>query len=89
MELEMCNECCLYRELNEYGRCPKCEEIIKSKSKIIDLDTHLKILNFLIHIQSLGIITEEQRNCYSSYIQDYLRQRKSNIEFLEKVLKEI
>lgn len=64
--------------------CNKCED-----NKIIDLDTHLKILNFLIHIQSLGIITEEQINCYSSYIQDYLRQRKSNIEFLEKVLKEI
>lgn len=57
--------------------------------EIIDLDTHMKILNFLIHIQSLGVITEEQRDCYSSYIQDYLKQRRSNIEFLENVLNEI
>lgn len=89
MKLEMCNECCLYRELNEHGRCPECEEIIKSKSKIVDFDTHLKILSFLIHLQSIGIITEEQRDCYSNCIQDYLKQRKSNIEFLENLLKEI
>lgn len=62
----------------------KCEN-----KEIVDFDTHIKILNFLIHIQSLGIITEEQRDYYSSYIQDYLTKRKNNIEFLESVLKEM
>lgn len=57
-------------------------------NKIIDLDNHMKILNFLIYIQSIGVITEEQREYYSNYIQDYLIQRKNNIEFLENLLKE-
>ena len=89
MKVEMCNECFLYRELNKYGRCSKCEDVIKSKSEIIDFDTHMKILNFLIHIQSIGIIDKEQMCFYSSCIQGYLKQRKSNIEFLENVLSEI
>ena len=81
MKVEMCNECFLYRELSE--------DVIKSKSEVIDFDTHIKILNFLIHIQSMGIIDEKQRCFYSACIQDYLKQRKSNIEFLENVLNEI
>lgn len=89
MKVEMCNECFLYRELNKYGRCSKCEDVIKSKSEIMDFDTHIKILNFLIHIQSMGVIDEKQRCFYSACIQDYLKQRKSNIEFLENVLNEI
>ena len=48
MKVEMCNECFLYKELNKYGRCSKCEDVIKSKNEIIDFDTHIKILNFLI-----------------------------------------
>ena len=89
MKMEMCNECHLHKELNRYGRCPKCEEMIKSKNKIIDFDTHIKILNFLIHLQSIGAINENQMDYYSSHIQDYLRQRRSDIEFLENVLNEI
>lgn len=27
MEIEMCNECHLYKELNEHGRCHGCEEV--------------------------------------------------------------
>ena len=81
MKVEMCNECFLYRELSE--------DVIKSKSEVIDFDTHIKILNFLIHIQSMGVIDEKQRCFYSACIQDYLKQRKSNIEFLENVLNEI
>lgn len=54
--------------------------------KIIDFDTHMKILNFLIHLQSIGIISETQRVEYSNYIQHYLKERKSNIDFLEEVL---
>lgn len=61
--------------------CNKCED-----NKIVDFDTYMKILNFLIHIQSLGIITEEQREYYSNYIQEYLIERKNNIEFLENLL---
>lgn len=68
----------------EYKNNSKCED-----NKIIDLDSHMKILSFLIHLQSLGIITEEQRDYYSNYIQEYLKQRESNIKFLENVLKEI
>lgn len=61
----------------------------KMHSEIIDFDTHIKILNFLIHIQSRGIIDEKQRCFYSGYIQDYLKERRNNIEFLENVLNEI
>ena len=53
------------------------------------LSDYIKILNFLIHIQSMGVIDEKQRCFYSACIQDYLKQRKSNIEFLENVLNEI
>lgn len=64
--------------------CSKCEN-----NKIIDFDTHKKILNFLIYIQSLDVITEKQREYYSCYIQDYLIQRKNNIEFLENILNKL
>ena len=56
---------------------------------VVDFDGHLKIFNFLLHIESIGIINKEQTTLYSTYIQDYLRERNSNIEFLESVLKEI
>lgn len=65
----------------EYKNNNKCKE-----KEIVDFDTHIKILNFLIHLQSIGTITEEQRDYYSCYIQDYLRQRNDNIEFLENLL---
>ena len=55
-------------------------------NKIIDLDTHMKILNFLIHLQSIGIINETQRIEYSNYIQDYLKERKDNLDFLNHLL---
>ncbi len=57
--------------------------------RLIDFDTHMKILNFLIHIQGIGVITEEQRLCYSDHIQDYLAERESNLEFMENFLKQI
>lgn len=55
-------------------------------NKIIDLDTHMKILNFLIHLQSIGIINETQRIEYSKHIQDYLKERKDNLDFLNHLL---
>ena len=55
-------------------------------NKIIDLDNHMKILNFLIHLQSIGIINETQRIEYSNYIQDYLKERKDNLDFLNHIL---
>lgn len=55
-------------------------------NKIIDLDNHMKILNFLIHLQSIGIINETQRIEYSKYIQDYLKERKDNLNLLNQLL---
>lgn len=59
------------------------------EDKVIDFDTHMRILNFLIHIQSIGLINEEQRVCFSEYIQDYLKERRSNIELLESLFESI
>lgn len=59
------------------------------EDKVIDFDTHIKILNFLIHIQSIGLIDEEQRVCFSEHIQDYLKERRSNIELLESLFESI
>lgn len=55
-------------------------------NKVIDLDIHMKILNFLIYLQSIGIINETQRIEYSNYIQDYLKERKDNLDFLNHLL---
>lgn len=59
----------------------------KPQEEIVDLDTHMKIYNFLIHIQSIGVISEAQRIEYANYIQDYLKERKYSREFLENILK--
>ena len=59
------------------------------EDKIIDFDTHMKILNFLIHIQSIGLIDEQQRTCFSEHIQDYLKERRNNIELLESIVESI
>lgn len=84
MSLELCNECHLYRKLNEYGRCEECES-----KKAVDFDTHMKILNYLIHIQSIGIIDEEQRIIFSKHIQPYLKDRQYRIDFLNEVFNKI
>lgn len=59
------------------------------KDKVVDFDTHMKILNFLVHIQSIGLIDEEQRVYFSEHIQDYLRERRNNIELLESIFESI
>ena len=33
----------------------------KMHNEIVDLDTHMKILNFLVHLQSIGVVKEIQR----------------------------
>lgn len=58
----------------------------KMHNEIVDLDTHMKILNFLVHLQSIGVVKEIQVIEYSKYIQDYLKERKDNLDFLEQFL---
>lgn len=58
-------------------------------NKIVDLDNHMKILNFLVHIQSIGVISETQRIEYSNYIQDYLKERKETLDILENFMKDM
>ena len=58
----------------------------KMHNEIVDLDTHMKILNFLVHLQSIGVVKEIQIIEYSKYIQDYLKERKDNLDFLEQFL---
>lgn len=55
-------------------------------NEFIDLDNHMKISNFLIYLQSIGIINETQRIEYSKYIQDYLKERKDNLNLLNQLL---
>ena len=58
-------------------------------NKIIDLDNHMKILNFLIYIQSIGVISETQRIEYSNYIQEYLKEKRETLNILENFMKDI
>jgi hypothetical protein len=55
------------------------------KESVIDLDSHMRILNFLIYLQSIGILSENERINYSNYIQEYLKERKENLDFLNQL----
>ena len=70
--------------INEYEINEKYETNIKDKDEVVDLYTHIKILNFLIHLQSIGVINEIQRTEYSKHIQNYLKERKDNLDFFEE-----
>lgn len=73
--------------MNEYEINKKCETNIKVEDEIVDIDTHLKILKFLIHLQNIGVIDEAQITEYSKYIQKYLKESKEDLDFLEDFLK--
>lgn len=49
----------------------------------------MKILNFLIYIQSIGIISETQRIEYSNYIQEYLKEKRETLNILESILEDM
>ena len=56
------------------------------KKELIDLDGHMKILNFLTYLQSIGVLSETQRVDYSNYIQEYLKGRKDSLDILNQCL---
>ena len=56
------------------------------KKEMIDLDSHMKILNFLTYLQSIDVLSETQRIDYSNYIQEYLKGRKNNLDILNQCL---
>ena len=56
------------------------------KKELIDLDSHMKILNFLTYLQSIDVLSETQRMDYSNYIQEYLKGRKDNLDILNQCL---
>ena len=56
------------------------------KKELIDLDSHMKILNFLTYLQSMDVLSETQRIDYSNYIQEYLKGRKDNLDILNQCL---
>lgn len=56
------------------------------KKELIDLDSHMKILNFLTYLQSIDVLSETQRIDYSNYIQEYLKGRKDNLDTLNQCL---
>ena len=56
------------------------------KKELIDLDGHMKILNFLTYLQSIDVLSETQRIDYSNYIQEYLKGRKNNLDILNQCL---
>ena len=56
------------------------------KKELIDLDRHMKILNFLTYLQSIDVLSETQRIDYSNYIQEYLKGRKDNLDILNQCL---
>ena len=56
------------------------------KKELIDLDSHMRILNFLTYLQSIDVLSETQRIDYSNYIQEYLKERKDNLDILNQCL---
>ena len=56
------------------------------KKELTDLDSHMKILNFLTYLQSIDVLSETQRIDYSNYIQEYLKGRKDNLDILNQCL---
>ena len=56
------------------------------KKELIDLDGHMKILNFVTYLQSIDVLSETQRIDYSNYIQEYLKGRKDNLDILNQCL---
>ena len=56
------------------------------KKELIDLDSHMKILNFLTYLQSIDVLSETQRIDYSNYIQEYLKGRKDSLDILNQCL---
>ena len=56
------------------------------KKEIIDLDSHMKILNFLTYLQSIDVLSETQRIDYSNYIKENLKGRKDNLDILNQCL---
>ena len=56
------------------------------KKELIDLDSHMKISNFLTYLQSIDVLSETQRIDYSNYIQEYLKGRKDNLDILNHCL---
>lgn len=56
------------------------------KKELIDLDSHMEILNFLTYLQSIDVLSETQRIDYSNYIQEYLKGRKDNLDVLNQCL---
>ena len=56
------------------------------KKELIDLDSHMKILNFLTYLQSIDVLSETQRIDYSNDIQEYLKGRKDNLDILNQCL---
>lgn len=56
------------------------------KLDVVDFDTHMKILRFLIYLQGTGHINESQKNYYSMFIQEHLTEKENDIKFLEDFL---
>lgn len=55
-------------------------------SKIVNFDLHIKILNYLSYIQSVGAITESQRFELSEYIQAYIIQREDKLTVMSELI---
>ena len=57
-----------------------------NREGLIDLDNHMRILNFLIYLQSIDVLSETKRIDCSNYIQDYLNERNKSVDILKKCL---
>ena len=57
-----------------------------NREDLIDLDNHMRILNFLIYLQSIDVLSETKRIDYSNYIQDYLNEMNKSVDILNKCL---
>lgn len=59
------------------------------KDKMVDYDSHMNILDFLIYLEDRGLMNKSQRVYYSMYIPNYLNEKEENIKLMEDLLESI
>ena len=69
------------------SRCDSGVSMVTDVENVIDLNEYMRISNYLMYLQGIGILSENKRITCSNYIQEYFKEKKSNLEALNSFLK--